>query len=363
MKKIPKMPAPPDFLLQKNVESMMQKSDQSNQNTKNGQQNPRTVDFILYQTAIDERKAAEIQAAEIYSKYLELVNFSESLIKKINRFDVYKAKVRSIYNTALMGDQIIKDNLQLTRIDLENTKKLIQDLNIENQAMRASVDAHQEAFTHVTIKMGQAEAAMEHANSQFQLLSEEYEKRGTQVVELEKKLNGLSSQLKEIGEKLIDSQKKSDFLSDENLLIQNQLRESQIKEMGLATLNQELTDAIPKLQKQIHILEEKLRQERDEYSQKSAIMTEEIERLRENKLIDSLVVKSKQTLEPQPENQGGTLKDKVQIKSKEQWNEFYHKWSAIIDELSSHSAPIRKEKQTELPPLPQLVSEHGDLDF
>lgn len=364
MKKSLKMPTPPDFLLQKNAENFLGKSNVSTteDNADINRSNPKSVDYILYQSAIAERKAAEIQAAEIYSKYLEMVNFSETLLKKVNRFDNYKQKVRSVYNTALKGDEILRDNLILTRTDLENTKKTIQDLNLENQSLRASVDAHQDAFAQVTKKVGHAEAAMEHAHLQFQLLADEYEKRGLQIEELEKKNNGSSSQIRELSEKLSEAQKRCDYLSDESLILQNQLRESQIKESGLATLNHELTNSIPKLQKQIHILEEKLRIERDEFNKKAAILTSEIERLRENKLIDSLVERSKQTLaSPQP-----SIKEKVehQIKSKEQWNEFYHKWSVIIDELSSHSAPIKQNSSTEqLPPLPQLVSEHGDLDF
>lgn len=50
---------------------------------------PRSVDGVIYQQAIDERKQAEMHYAEIYSKYLELVAFNEKILRQLHRLDIY----------------------------------------------------------------------------------------------------------------------------------------------------------------------------------------------------------------------------------------------------------------------------------
>ena len=365
-KKIPQMPAPPDFLLRKTVEEATQKIAE-NQPSPKPENAPRSVDYLLYHTAIEERKIAEVRSAEIYSKYLEMTAFSEKLIKKINHFEVYKVRVRDVYNRALLVDEITLDNLKLSRRDLDNTQKMINGLNLENQSLQASIEAHQEAFGQMSKQLGQAEAAMEYANEQFQLLAAEYENRGDQVKDLEKRLKGASIQINEISDKYRESIKRADYLHDQNLLISNELRETQLKESAIATLNEDLTHSIPKLQKQIHLLEEKLRMEREEFDKKVLSQQNEMDRLKENRLVDALVEKSKKTVGTPvlpPQSLGQKVEEK--IANKEKWNEFYSRWSQIIGELSSHSAPLRpskEEQETQLTSIEQLISEKGDVDW
>lgn len=365
-KKIPVMPSPPDFLLQKSIETAQANLSQ-NQPAPRPENAPKAVDFMLYYNVVEERKIAEVRTAEIYSKYLEVVAFSERLLKKISKFETYKQKVREVYNRALMVDQITKDNLALSRQDLHNNQKIMNAMNMEMQSHLASVQAHQEAFEQMSRKLGQAEAAMHYANEQFQLLSQECENRGDKASLLEKNLNGATSQIRELTEKYKELQTRAEYLHDEHLLISNELREAQLKESAVSALNQELTESIPKLQKQIHILEEKIRMERSESENKIRILQEENDRQKDNKVVDALIEKSRKVVaEPIAPPLSLGKKREEKLANKEKWNDFYSRWNQIIGELSSHSAPLREKIEDDnqnLPPLPQLVSEKGDIDW
>lgn len=381
-KALPRMPEPPNYLLTQELEQLTHKlaenpaSAYSSYSTE--EYSPasiqtsalRTVDMVLYQAALEERKMAEIRSAEIYSKYLEIVGYSEKLINKVNAMERFKSRVRPVYDRAMAGDDIILENLNLAREDLDNARDLINSFNLKNQTLESAMDTHQQAFLQVSKQMAQAESAMQYANEQFQLLSADYERRGEKITDLEKILAML--ELKGVGteSRVEELQRKSDVILDENMLLGNQLRQTQIHASGLETLNEELTQSIPKLQRQIHILEEKLRIEREDFEKQSASSLEELGRLRENKNIEGLVEKSRAMNRKTEVDFVGTASGYVsaesvglEVKSPKQWNEFYQRWSTIIDELSSHSSPIRHLSSDDDLKRVQLTSELGDYEI
>lgn len=370
------MPSPPEFLLKKQeilledpLEKTIPESHLSESHPSESQAPepvlPKTVDATLYQSALADRQTAEMNYAEIYSQYLDVVSFNEKLLRSLRRYENYQTRVRKIYDRAKIGDQIVLNNLKLARRDLAAADKTVSDLQIENESMRVSLTAHEEAFQNIAARLAQAESAMSHANRQFQLLSDEYENRGVLLDEADRKIRGYLTQISQLGDLARGEQKKSAQLADENLILNNQIRELQIKEAGVSTLNNELTESIIKLQKQIHLLEDKRAHEREEAKKQAAALHEEIARLRDGRYIDGLVEKSKQAIRSDVVPAATSAQTEPKLSDRQNWNHFYNRWSQIIDELSSHSAPIRSEPKAPLTEglSEELISERGDLDF
>ncbi|MDZ4678276.1 MAG: hypothetical protein SGI74_12295 [Oligoflexia bacterium] len=362
------MPAPPDFLLTKFiVDEPIHTFVQSQYVEKQ----PSTVDYIIYQSAIEDRKQAEISSAEIYSKYLELINFNEKLLRIISNYKRYKIRARQVYNHAKISDQILIDNLDLTRKSLVSTERAMNTLQIENETLRISISAHEEAFKSVTSKLGQAEATMEQANTQFRNLAEEFNQRNLQLDEAQRTINAYTTQISHMGDAMREMQSRFSQMRDENLLYQNQLREVQIREAGIAALNSELTNSATKAQKQIHELDDKLTHERENFRSKISALEQENSRLKDKRYAEQLIEKSKKIQEQQPAQSKLNIADE-KLLDRKNLEQFMNRWTKIIDELSAQSSRIshtlssdenEERDNSNYAITEQLISERGDLQI
>src|ERR1700677_47584 len=113
---------------------------------------PKSIDFGLYQNVLDERKQAEMSAAEIYAKYLEVISFNERLLRTQRIFDRFKARVRKIYNRALDVDSKYSEETLRAKRRQMAVEKAYNDLQLEAQGLRSSNQAHDEAFKKILVK-------------------------------------------------------------------------------------------------------------------------------------------------------------------------------------------------------------------
>lgn len=326
---------------------------------KNDEGFPNKVDYLLYSRAVEDRRTAETQYAEIYSQYLQAVTFNETLVRRISTFKRFLRRNREVYNRAKNMDMVVAENLKLVQRDLAVSDKAMNDIQLENQALRTSLSAHEQAFEQITKKLGMAELELERAHKQFESLANEFETQNLFLIEADRKLkaNGALVEQLETNEK--DLQKKYSAVRDENLLLQNQLRESQINEAGSGALNSELASSITRLQKQIAMLEEKLLVEKNKAKAKDVELQQQIERLTDKRHADVLVEQAKQLNSNFAQNKPIVPR----AVNREQFDTFFNRWSQIIGELSSHSAPMKANDAKDEAIKEQLMSERGDLDL
>jgi len=328
---------------------------------------PKSIDFGLYQNALNDRKQAEMSAAEIYAQYLEVVTFNQRLLKTQKTFERFKSRVRQVYNSAVGRQGRHSEEALRARRHQLGVEQALNASQQENESLRASSRAHEEAFQQILKRLGQAEAQMEQANHQFQTLAEEFDNRGILLEEADRHIQGYRAQIELQNQSLAEWHDKYSKIRDENLIIQSEIRDIQMREAGVAALNNELANSITKAQKQIYELEDKLGFLTQESQTKLATLEVEVDRYREQRRVEALLEKSKklqagERVEFQPEpNQ------KVNL---DQWNGFYEKWSDIINGLKSHSNPIEGNRNK--PSIPsetrqiqssELISEAGDLEI
>lgn len=332
---------------------------------------PKSIDFGLYQNVLDERKQAEMSAAEIYAKYLEVVTFNEKLLRTQRIFDRYQARVRRVYDRALDVESRHSEDLLRARRHQMAVEKSYNDLQIEAQSLRASNQAHEEAFQGILVKLGQAEAQLGGANGQFQSLAEEFDNRGILLEEADRHIQGYRSQIEQFQNSIREWQDKYSKLRDDNLLMQADLREMELKEAGIATLNNELAMSVTKSQRQIYELEDKMTREREESKARIAYLEAELDKALEQKRVEALLEKARkiqagESLNAKP---GEVYKPVESGQPREEWNNFYQRWSHIIDELTTQSNMVGRTGPT--PALPEktdditgeLVSEAGELEI
>jgi chromosome segregation ATPase len=372
------IPSPPEFLLakpQEPVQDIVQEAAADSAPQIPEASMPPTVDSYIYMQAIEDRREAETGYAEIYSQYLEVVGFNEKLLRTLAVQRRFRARVRAVYDRAKLGDQVLAESAQAAHRNLVATEKALGDLQLENESLRISLSSHEEAFRQLAGRLGQAEAAMDKAREQFQMLAEECDSRGLKLADAERKVKTFMIQIEQMADAMREMQGKFTHLRDENQLFQNQMRDAQLREAGISALNSELTESVMKLQKQIHEMEDKLFFERENSKKRISELDQEIERLRENRHAENLVEESKR-LQTAAVAEDRKISEKPQSKEldRENLDRFYQRWSQIIDELSSHSgridhAPRRSEGQERPAPnainsiTEQLISERGDLDL
>jgi methylmalonyl-CoA mutase cobalamin-binding domain/chain len=312
---------------------------------------PQYVDVNIYNSALEDRNNAEMHAAQIYSQYLEVVQFNEKLLRNITAFDRFRRRARQVYNQAKRGDQIVADNLKENQRSLITTERLLSDLQIENETLRIALNAHEEAFRQVTNKLGLAEATMEQANLQFVTLSEEFDRRGLQIAEQAHENKAHILQIEQIGQAITEVNLKYDKTREENILLTQKLRETQIQEAGIAALNHELTEVITKIQKQIHTMEAQNRDYRDWAERQIDSLKNENERLKDNIEAKALIDKSRQAQQA-PKPTPPTF-DRAKL------DEFLNRWTKVIDEVSTATSSFKTKPKSE--EKQELMSEHGDL--
>ena len=177
------------------------------------------------------------------------------------------------------------------------------------------------------------------------------------------------------------------------------MRDLELREAGVSALNDELTHALTRSQSQIQDLENKLQTHGEAAAFKISALEKELGRLRENRRAEDLVEKSRNLMRQSAENGAegrsternsteeqwteGKLTPKLApklppipsqnqptaaastaTKNKKEWDDFYKRWSHIIDGLSSHSVPMdRPAKQNSDAYDMQLVSEIGEIEI
>jgi chromosome segregation ATPase len=335
---------------------------------------PQSIDYGLYQNAIDDRRQAEMSAAEIYSQYLKVMAFNQKLLRKQKKVEKFKLKVREVYERALNKNGSKTKEADRARRHQIGVEKALDEAQKENAALRASNRAHEEAFEEILRKLGQAESQMERANHQFQTLAEEFDNRGILLEEAERTIQGNRAQIDQLNASLAEWHDKYSKVRDQNLILQSEVRDIQLREAGVAALNSELASSATKAQKLIYELEDRLNTETEDAKTKIAMLEVELDRYREQKRVEALLEKSKKL---QAGEKVVFIPDQVKGQHgnpKEQWNEFYQKWSHIINELTTHSNPMTRENTPAEPPLPpvpqeynseqsQLMSEAGELEI
>jgi hypothetical protein len=361
-----RMPSPPDFLIQTNnspteatAHSYSMEEFVPSERTKN-------IDHVLYQNALEDRKQAEISYAEIYGRYLEVLALNEKLVRKYKIKERYKQRIRKVYENALnttVHHGVSKERAERNQEALEQAYSDVQE---ECEALRVSNRVHEEKFKNLLSQLGHAEAQMEQANQQFGAMAEEFDNRRILLEEADRHIQGYRVQTKQMDDSIKEWQYKLSISRDENLSLNSKLRDSQLKEAGISTLNGELATSLTKAQKQIYELEDKLNRITDESKIYIANLEGEVERFREQKRVEALLMRSKKIAEGE-----GELPAPMPLENSEapkaQWNDLYSKWSHIIDELTSHSGKLNTDTQGPLQVQkmnpPELISEAGDLEI
>jgi chromosome segregation ATPase len=329
---------------------------------------PKSIDFGLYQNAINDRKQAEMSAAEIYAQYLELVTFNQRLLRGQKTIQLFKRRVRKVYDSALNRQGRHSDEALRARRHQLGVEKALNDTQQENEGLRASNRAHEEAYQQILKRLGQAEAQMEQANHQFRTLAEEFDNRGILLEEADRHIQGYQAQIELQNQSLGEWHDKYSKIRDENLILQSQMRDIQMREAGVATLNNELANSATKAQKQIYELEDKLERLTRESQTKMATLEVEVDRHREQRRVEALLEKSKKL---QAGEKVTFVTDNKQKANVEQWNGFYEKWADIINGLTTHSNPIENTKKDTVAvgatinqvQSSELLSEAGDLEI
>ncbi|MCC6277388.1 MAG: hypothetical protein IT289_05685 [Oligoflexia bacterium] len=317
---------------------------------------PKKIDSTLFKAAVEDRKRAEIQAAEIYSQYLEVVKFNEKLLKAIGTFDRYQRRVRAVYNNAKRGDLILASNLQEIQRNLVDTERTLSDLQIENETLRIAIQAHEDAFRQVTNKLGLAESTMDQANLQFVALSEEFDRRGKLLEEASLQARQHITQIEQLGAALLETNSKYDKLRDECMILSSQLREAQIKEAGVSALNQELTTVVTQLQKQLHGMEAQFTDYRNHSEIETSRLKAELERLRQSQQAQNLVEKSQVML-----SQTNITRPKAQAFDRAKLDEFMGRWNRVMDEMSAASSTMKARESMSQNSNSELLTESGDI--
>ena len=132
---------------------------------------PKSIDYSLYQNVLNDRKQAEMSAAEIYAQYLEVMTFNQRLLRTQKLFMRFKNRVRSIYDNAVERQGQHSVEAVRARRHQMGVEKALSESQSDNEALRASNRAHEEAFKQILKRLGQAEAQMDQANHQFQGLA------------------------------------------------------------------------------------------------------------------------------------------------------------------------------------------------
>lgn len=236
------------------------------------QKMPDLVPNNIYQAAIEQRRSAEMNYAEIYSQYLEVVAFNERLLRKIRRLEKFKGKMRPVFNNLKNKDNSVHKKLAQAQLQIKEREDIIHDLQLEIEALKISNSAHDESFKAVSKELEASKQDASEAQDQFRLLSEEFENRGFFLTQAEEKLKDYLEKIDQMSNSMSEIQVNNSKLRNENLIFQSKLAE--ITKGSIFEQNGQITsvlqNSIYRLQKKVSILEQELNETKKERTQPPA---------------------------------------------------------------------------------------------
>lgn len=307
---------------------------------------PPTVDASLYEAAVEDRKQAESGYAEFYSKYLELVSYNEQLMKNFQRFDIYRERIRKVYNNAKYGDDSAVGKIRELEKKVQAYEEIIAKHDSEKETLSISLKAHEEGFKNVSQRLEMVESELENSQNQFQVLAEEYDARGFLLSEANEKIKAYQDRFDRLNHEMNTIQSDNTKLRDDNVVFQRKLQE--VTEGPIDGDNELLSSAVSRLQRRMREMEINYNREIKEAEQK-------IQKLQNSAPVTESAPTPK--VAPQPPSQNAI--------SNEQVDALFQRWDNVIRELSSHSMPIRDKKEGSKSPqieIDQLVTENGEID-